>query len=743
MDFGKGSVVEWGLQSQGIDTKKYKREAGEKIADNPIKSGAMLGGGLVGGFGALLGVDGARNKNLNTVYQDQIMKMEAKQDKLLNADVDMDQMMKNHDKSHKLFKKTMAIRNNPEQLLKSPKYNLLQTKSALKGAVPMAALGAGLGAVYGDTTNKTVQEFKHATTESFGLIKIAEEEMKERDWYRRPVEGTAGALLVNMSLDKAIGAEKFHHGTSFDNAEKIKEQGFLANKGGSGVTSSGLRVGGNQEYVHGTKWKSIAKNYAKSNHPDALKDMELVRVLEEKMTDIMKEEDWLSNEESRRKLVNAREEMSKALDTFHENRPKRPLKESGEVITGRVPYELFDRAEIDTRLGNSKSTAFKTKENIPVEAIRGSSATTAERAKYYGKNFANYAKDYPGRLALGLGGVGLGGVMVADSFLRDKEMPLGDRLVLANTESFGLSKIAEEDKDRKTGKRVIEGAGGAALAAGSIGAATGTEKFYHGTSFENAKDIKQHGLLANKGGTGAAKDLGVPQYVDNSQGYVHATKFKPNATMYAKMNHPDSQKDLEKVRGLRNKIQEVDQSQFGSAVDEFTKENRAMQSRMSARKLSESGEVLKGRVPYDLFQRAEIDKDSGGSKIMAFKTKENIPVEAIHGSSATLGQRAKYYGKNFAGYAKNHTGRLALGLGGVGLGTALVGDSLLRDKEKPIAGTLKLASTNYDERMIQNKMRRTGCSREEVERTMDIADSQYLSEVFMDDFVNKLTGGKR
>lgn len=474
MDFGKGSVVEWGLQSQGIDTKKYKREAGEKIADNPIKSGAMLGGGLVGGFGALLGVDGARNKNLNTVYQDQIMKMEAKQDKLLNADVGMDQMMKNHDKSHKLFKKTMAIRNNPEQLLKSPKYNLLQTKSALKGAVPMAALGAGLGAVYGDTTNKTVQEFKHATTES-----------------------------------------------------------------------------------------------------------------------------------------------------------------------------------------------------------------------------------------------------------------------------FGLSKIAEEDKDRKNGKRVIEGAGGAALAAGSIGAATGTEKFYHGTSFENAKDIKQHGLLANKGGTGAAKDLGVPQYVDNSQGYVHATKFKPNATMYAKMNHPDSQKDLEKVRGLRNKIQEVDQSQFGSAVDEFTKENRAMQSRMSARKLSESGEVLKGRVPYDLFQRAEIDKDSGGSKIMAFKTKENIPVEAIHGSSATLGQRAKYYGKNFAGYAKNHTGRLALGLGGVGLGTALVGDSLLRDKEKPIAGTLKLASTNYDERMIQNKMRRTGCSREEVERTMDIADSQYLSEVFMDDFVNKLTGGTK
>lgn len=284
---------------------------------------------------------------------------------------------------------------------------------------------------------------------SYGLIKIAEEEMKERDWYRRPIEGTAGSLLVSMSLDKAIGAEKFYHGTSFENAEKIKEQGFLANKGGSGVTSSGLGVGGNQEYVHGTKWKSIAKNYAKSNHPDALKDMELVRVLEGKMTDIMKDEDWVSSEEGRRNFVNAREEMSKALDTFHKNRPKRPLKESGEIITGRLPYELFDRAEVDTRLGNSKSTAFKTKENIPVEAIRGSSATTTERAKYYGKNFANYAKDYPGRLALGLGGLGLGGVMVADSFLRDKEMPLGNKLVLATTESFGLSKLASIDYNER------------------------------------------------------------------------------------------------------------------------------------------------------------------------------------------------------------------------------------------------------------------------------------------------------
>lgn len=180
MDFGKGSVVEWGLQTQGIDTKKYKREAGQKIADNPIKSGAMIGGGLVGGFGALLGVDGGRNKNFNTVYNDKIMKMEAKQDKLLNADVGIDKLMKNHDKSHELFKKTMNLRNNPEKLLKSPKYNLLQTKSALKGAVPMAALGAGLGAVYGDTTNKAVQEFKHATTESFGLIKIASTNYNER-----------------------------------------------------------------------------------------------------------------------------------------------------------------------------------------------------------------------------------------------------------------------------------------------------------------------------------------------------------------------------------------------------------------------------------------------------------------------------------------------------------------------------------------------------------------------------------
>ena len=36
MDFGKGSVVEWGLQSQGIDTKKYKREAELAVQRNPM-----------------------------------------------------------------------------------------------------------------------------------------------------------------------------------------------------------------------------------------------------------------------------------------------------------------------------------------------------------------------------------------------------------------------------------------------------------------------------------------------------------------------------------------------------------------------------------------------------------------------------------------------------------------------------------------------------------------------------------
>lgn len=476
MDFGKGSVVEWGLQSQGIDTKKYKQAVGEKIGENPIKSGAAVGGGILGSLGAVGVMQKNEAKSMRKVYDQRAGKLEQKMDKLLNADdsKSLKNVEKNIFKSQKLMKKRMGLGNDLGKLKASPTYLMSQGKAGLKGAAIFGAIGAGTGAIHGNTISRTVDEFKHANTESFGLIKIAEEE-----------------------------------------------------------------------------------------------------------------------------------------------------------------------------------------------------------------------------------------------------------------------------KDRKTGKRVIEGAGGAALAAGSIGAATGTEKFYHGTSFENAKDIKQNGLLANKGGTGAAKDLGVPQYVDNSQGYVHATKFKPNAMMYAKMNHPDSQKDLEKVRGLRNKIQQVDQSQFRNAVDEFVTENKAMQSRLRARKLSESGEVLKGRVPYNLFNRAEIDTDSGSSKIMAFKTKENIPVEAIHGSSATLGERAKYYGKNFANYAKNHTGRLALGLGGVGLGTAMVGDSLVRDKEKPIAGTLKLASTNYDERMIQNKMRRTGCSRAEAERTMDIADSEYLSEVFMDDFVNKLTGGKK
>lgn len=326
--------------------------------------------------------------------------------------------------------------------------------------------------------------------------------------------------------------------------------------------------------------------------------------------------------------------------------------------------------------------------------------------------------------------------------------------------SFGLIKIAEEKEEKKKKEREIPGRvtetlGGAGIAAASFGAATGTEKFYHGTSTENAEKIKSQGLLAQMGGTGKAKDIGYDNYVENSKGYVHGTKMKSVADNYAKMNHPEVMRELQSMEAYRSRLKDVEQlkgqvpeadynSFKQSAVRDFHNAQTRLINKIDSVKIDGVGEVLRGRLPYDIFKDTEIDKDAGSSRMQAFKTKRDIPIEAIHGSDAMLSDRAKYYGKNFLNYAKEHPKRLLAGAAGLGVGSTLVADGLLRNEEVPLFGTVKLASSNnYDERMIELKMRRTGCTREEAERTMDIADSQYLSEVFMKDFVNKLTGGKK
>jgi hypothetical protein len=323
--------------------------------------------------------------------------------------------------------------------------------------------------------------------------------------------------------------------------------------------------------------------------------------------------------------------------------------------------------------------------------------------------------------------------------------------------SFGLIKIAEETKEKKEREvpgRVTETLGGAGIGAASFGAATGTEKFYHGTSTENAEKIKSEGLLASMGGTGKAKDIGYDNYVENSKGYVHGTKMPSVAKNYAKMNHPEVMRELQSMEAYRSRVEEVSNlkgqipeadyiSLKESAVRDFGSAQNRLLNKIDSVKADGTGEVIRGRLPYDIYKGTEIDTDAGRSRMQAFKTKRDIPVEAIHGSEAMLSDRAKYYGKNFLNYAKEHPKRLLTGAAGLGIGSTLVADGLLRNEEVPLFGTVKLASsTNYNERMIELKMRRTGCSREEAERTMDIADSQYLSEVLMGDFVNKLTKGK-
>jgi hypothetical protein len=111
-------------------------------------------------------------------------------------------------------------------------------------------------------------------------------------------------------------------------------------------------------------------------------------------------------------------------------------------------------------------------------------------------------------------------------------------------DNYGLVKLAHDDEDKKltSGQHAALGAASTLAGTSYLGAAgkefknNSYENFYHGTSYSNAKDIREHGLLASKAGSGQAStqsNLSGRIGEENVKGKVYMTRDPGIADYYA------------------------------------------------------------------------------------------------------------------------------------------------------------------------------------------------------------------
>lgn len=155
----------------------------------------------------------------------------------------------------------------------------------------------------------------------------------------------------------------------------------------------------------------------------------------------------------------------------------------------------------------------------------------------------------------------------------------------------------------------------------------GYHTVYHGTTKENAANIKRKGFDPSRGGTGAATVS--ERFVENSKNKVHFTKSKLQAGAYA--------------GGIADHIKNLPfGGSIGSAYKNAHKDYRAGK-----------GEVLKAKIPHSMWEKMEIDRDSSGA----------VPDEAFMKSHIEnhLKNRAATYDKkvnpSFVEGGRNYAGR--------------------------------------------------------------------------------------
>ena len=238
----------------------------------------------------------------------------------------------------------------------------------------------------------------------YNLIKLANDTQQESSESNLgTVAGGALGLAATggISFPRISGMQRFYHGTATDRVESIKREGLLSSKGGANGAT--LPESGNIEQsvgrVHLTNKKPVA-NYHANFHDIPLDDLSFLNL----------------TEHGRQKLQ------------------KPPVNGLGAILSGYLPYQKYDKLEIDPVYNeitinelSDKMMERPTIKNmlrdiasrgemdvLPIE-LDGTGHSMKERLLYYGSHFPEYVKNYPGRFAGGMATAGAG--VAAGSYL--------------------------------------------------------------------------------------------------------------------------------------------------------------------------------------------------------------------------------------------------------------------------------------------------------------------------------------
>lgn len=276
-----------------------------------------------------------------------------------------------------------------------------------------------------------------------------------------------------------------------------------------------------------------------------------------------------------------------------------------------------------------------------------------------------------------------------------------------------VAKNVDKESNKDKVQTVGMGAIGAKMIHGSKDRILGQKTLYHGTSSKNWESIKNEGLKANRGGQGASSIIDNSEYVKNSQNKVHLTGNKSKARMYAGLEKAtESMKgtpEMQRFNELRKKYIKPGEEHpvFESAKDmkEYSKASEEANKRIftEALKSKNQGKVVKIKMNYDKYKKMEVDPDEVGGLIMRefsdeIKSKkgkallESIAKHQASRANFDIGKdeivglhktskRLKNTAKNLPSYIKNNKGRFGSGVAMAALGTAMIGNSLEKNKK--------------------------------------------------------------
>lgn len=269
----------------------------------------------------------------------------------------------------------------------------------------------------------------------YGLIKIANEQQEKTHWGDAAL-ATGGGLATLNAKDRILGRKTLYHGTSAENAAKIKQEGFKLSDGMGGA-SEAL---GEQQFIDNSKGKihmspqrGIANGFAMVADDPKLKEMKttvngLRAQLEASDLESVPVSEFADHVEKRTDLQ--RQIVSGRRDAFDHSSKllargiiTPPQLSAGETLKMSVPYGDFRAMQPDPDMFPGadeefvRQLAVRTDTPPGLEYIKGSvdDIGRAGRLKESLRLMPDYIKAHPGRFGSGVGlaGAGLAGMGLA------------------------------------------------------------------------------------------------------------------------------------------------------------------------------------------------------------------------------------------------------------------------------------------------------------------------------------------